>query len=292
MNITKQANPNECGVCVINSLVQHYYHIERKISILNDANMSTDGLSIFDFEVLAQKYGIFAESYQLTANEFHLLKNSSYIVCLIHKNESLHYVIVKKHQRYLEVFDSDKGRYEIKDEEFGKVFAGIIILISKHKVKNNFYVKKPIDYFKSIDLKYLFLNLFMQVVIIALSTVSANFLNTMINNAIAVSSFSNAIVIAVIFLLIYLMNGLSKYILHLYASKHFKINFQYLSNSLINALKYKKHSFLIKIDPNYFYVIDNAMQSITNFLINEITMLFANMLLLIMICILIICINP
>jgi hypothetical protein len=32
---------------------------------MNDANLDEDGLSLFDFELLAQKYGIFAETYEM-----------------------------------------------------------------------------------------------------------------------------------------------------------------------------------------------------------------------------------
>jgi ABC-type bacteriocin/lantibiotic exporter with double-glycine peptidase domain len=65
MKITKQTSPNECGVCVINSLLEHHYHIDDKVTVLNEARLTEDGLSIFNFEVLSQKLGLFAESYQL-----------------------------------------------------------------------------------------------------------------------------------------------------------------------------------------------------------------------------------
>jgi ABC-type bacteriocin/lantibiotic exporter with double-glycine peptidase domain len=65
MQITKQTNPNECGICAINSLVDHYYHHNDKNVILNEAKLTSDGLSIFNFEVLSQKFGLFAETYQL-----------------------------------------------------------------------------------------------------------------------------------------------------------------------------------------------------------------------------------
>jgi ABC-type bacteriocin/lantibiotic exporter with double-glycine peptidase domain len=65
MRITKQSNPNECGVCVINSLVEHFYHKSIKLDILHNAKITSEGLSIFNFECLAQQYGIFVETFQL-----------------------------------------------------------------------------------------------------------------------------------------------------------------------------------------------------------------------------------
>jgi ABC-type bacteriocin/lantibiotic exporter with double-glycine peptidase domain len=66
MEVTNQTNPNECGICVINSLVHHFYRKSNKLAILNDANMTNEGLSIFNFEYLAQQYGIFVETFQLS----------------------------------------------------------------------------------------------------------------------------------------------------------------------------------------------------------------------------------
>lgn len=65
MDIYKQKNLNECGVCVLSSLVEHFYHYKCRDEIMNDANLDEDGLSLFDFELLAQKYGIFAETYEM-----------------------------------------------------------------------------------------------------------------------------------------------------------------------------------------------------------------------------------
>jgi ABC-type bacteriocin/lantibiotic exporter with double-glycine peptidase domain len=65
MDIVKQTNPNECGVCVICSFIKHFYHHFDKLNVLDHANLTSDGLSVFDLEVLGQKYGLFLETYQL-----------------------------------------------------------------------------------------------------------------------------------------------------------------------------------------------------------------------------------
>jgi ABC-type bacteriocin/lantibiotic exporter with double-glycine peptidase domain len=61
----RQKSLNECGVCVLASLVEHFYNRKCKDEIMNEACINQDGLSLFDFEMLAQKYGIFAETYEL-----------------------------------------------------------------------------------------------------------------------------------------------------------------------------------------------------------------------------------
>jgi ABC-type bacteriocin/lantibiotic exporter with double-glycine peptidase domain len=66
MTITKQTNKNECGICVLTSLTKFFYKNKiDKIDILNKSNVNENGLSLFDFEVLAQKLGINTETYNL-----------------------------------------------------------------------------------------------------------------------------------------------------------------------------------------------------------------------------------
>jgi ABC-type bacteriocin/lantibiotic exporter with double-glycine peptidase domain len=66
MNITRQSSPNECGVCVLTSLFEtlHKKPID-KISVLNKANIQERGLSLYDFEHLANSLNMNTEVYEL-----------------------------------------------------------------------------------------------------------------------------------------------------------------------------------------------------------------------------------
>jgi ABC-type bacteriocin/lantibiotic exporter with double-glycine peptidase domain len=123
----------------------------------------------------------------------------------------------------------------------------------------------------------------MQITIVGLGAICADYFNVMINHAIANKSIRNGLTIMLIFGLFYLLEGLLHYVLSLYCAKHFKINFQYLSHQLLNALKHKDKSFFHKVDSNYFYLIDTAMQSITVFMVLEITSLCSNCILIVVI---------
>ncbi|MCF0227808.1 MAG: bacteriocin ABC transporter ATP-binding protein, partial [Malacoplasma sp.] len=70
MRITKQTNSNECGMCVVNSLMQHYYRHSDKNKIVSDAVVTDKGLSIFEFESLCLNNGLEPFSDQLTVDEF------------------------------------------------------------------------------------------------------------------------------------------------------------------------------------------------------------------------------
>jgi ABC-type bacteriocin/lantibiotic exporter with double-glycine peptidase domain len=119
----------------------------------------------------------------------------------------------------------------------------------------------------------------MQTVVISLGAITADYFNIMINHAIANKSVSNGLTIAVIFAMFFILEELMHYVLSLYSAKHFKINFQYLSRQLMQTLQFKKKTFFKKVDSNYFYLIDTAMQSITVFLTTEIVSLCSNVLL-------------
>lgn len=292
MEVTNQTNPNECGVCVINSLVRHFYHKSNKLNILQDAHITEEGLSIFNFEYLAQQYGIFVETFQLTWNEFNNLKNNEYMVCPIKKGSGLHYVIIQKYKNVIDVYDSANGKYQTSLNNFSENFVGIVMLVSKNNSKINIEHLPKLDLWNSLDWKYLLISLFMQIVIILLGAVTADYFNIMINHAIVNKSITNGITIMLIFGIFFLLEGLMHYLLTLYSAKHFKINFHFLCRQLIHALNNKNRTFFNKVDSNYFYLVDTAMQSITVFIVMEVSMLCSNCVLVIVIVGIVTLINP
>jgi hypothetical protein len=60
--------------------------------------------------------------------------------------------------------------------------------------------------------------------------------------------------------------------------KESKIQFLFLTNKIINAIKYKKLSFFNKVDKNYFFAIDNAIATIVSFMLIEINNIVLNIL--------------
>jgi ABC-type bacteriocin/lantibiotic exporter with double-glycine peptidase domain len=204
----------------------------------------------------------------------------------------MHYVIIRKNKEAITIYDSAVGQYNVSYSAFKSSFTNIVIQVSKSNIKVKLNNLNHFNLFKHVDLGYLCMNLLLQVLIIALSTIGANYLNIIINHAILTESGSNTIVISIVFLFIYCSNGLSQYILRLYIAKAFKFNYQYLSQKLLMCLKRKHHNFFDKVDRNYFYLIDNAMQTIVMYAINEVPMLCSNILLSIVTLIVIASISP
>jgi ABC-type bacteriocin/lantibiotic exporter with double-glycine peptidase domain len=177
-------------------------------------------------------------------------------------------------------------------QEFNKYFAKIMIEVDKLNQAFNFPITKRMDIFKNIKFSYLLISCLMQIAIVVLTTISANYLNLIINNSIGNSAFKNGLIITFVFFLIFLLNGFTKYILKLVCARGFKQCFNLLSHNMIESLRIRKQTFINKIDMNNFYLIDTSIQSISNFLTYEISFFCSNIFLAITTIIVIVCINP
>jgi ABC-type bacteriocin/lantibiotic exporter with double-glycine peptidase domain len=103
MEITNQLNHNECGVCVINTLVKHYFKKDIKEELLKEANITDNGMSLYDFEALCDKHGILTETFKLEGEEFINFEYKSFFIALMNNELGLHYILVKKHKHRVEV---------------------------------------------------------------------------------------------------------------------------------------------------------------------------------------------
>ncbi|MBQ6970484.1 hypothetical protein IJQ19_02725 [bacterium] len=67
ISITKQTNEQECGVCVVTTLVNYFHKTSfvKKSEVLNKANLTASGLSVYDFEMLANQYDLEVDSYEV-----------------------------------------------------------------------------------------------------------------------------------------------------------------------------------------------------------------------------------
>lgn len=54
MKLVKQVLANECGICVLNMMINHLHKKEGISEIIAKANLSANGLSLFELERLAE----------------------------------------------------------------------------------------------------------------------------------------------------------------------------------------------------------------------------------------------
>lgn len=252
INIIIQTNEQECGVCVLTALHNHFYNKKLdKECILEESSISSNGMTIFDFESLGAKLGIECESYEAKFNEFINLKISGYFVMLLMTNSGgmNHYVIARKRKQYIEIYDScSLQSTKMSYEQLKQIFLNVIILVKKkpNEIFNKLFNKAST--LLMIDLKFILLNLSLSLLIMAASIGGATFLNFIIDLAIAKSSINNLVTMSFIFIFLYFANDILNYISHLYMSKQTKNYSLLFTNKILSCLSNKSLNFTHKVD--------------------------------------------
>ena len=287
MDITYQHHENHCGICVINSLTKYYFKNSNFNQILTDANLTSYGLSIFEFEALCFKYGILAETYETNIIELEKLNISDYFVLVIFNNNNNHFVIAKRVNKGIKIYDSAKGEYILSFEELAKVFANIFIKISK--IKSNKLTKlnskKWINY---LDVKLFLLFTLINILIASLSICFGLFMNYVLDLCVISQNVKNLVIVCFSFAIISSLKHLFNYLLTYLNSRQLKEQYYFYKSKLFDNLFNKKNGFFNKVNKNNFFILNNAMITICNFNIIVIPNLVSNILIgLVCLCILI-----
>jgi ABC-type bacteriocin/lantibiotic exporter with double-glycine peptidase domain len=198
MDITLQLHDNECGVCVLNTFYKFFYGKDVKDELMNESKIEENGMSLYEFENLGTKYGIYSESYECTCGEIKELKHSNCFVVIVSNEKGNHYTIVKKHTRKIEFFDSVKGHYFLTYNEFERIFTGVCIFITKCERKN-IIKKKYGQIFKHINFPYLIVSVLLEIFMVCIGIVSANYISIVISQNVNNSILTNVIFISIIF---------------------------------------------------------------------------------------------
>jgi ABC-type bacteriocin/lantibiotic exporter with double-glycine peptidase domain len=275
MYITKQINQNECGVCVLNTLFYHFFKKDIKMELLRDANISDQGLNIYELENLGLKYGMRLESYQIDFAEFKQLKNNNLLIVLVERNGSPHYTLVKKNKNSLIMFDSVNGRVETTYQEIEPTFKNIVIIPTKQtfkiKINEQKVIIKP-----HYHLKYISFVILIQLLIIIASVIGSNYISEIINKSLSIGSIKNILVVSFGYGIVFVLENIATYISKLVIGRQSRDIAKILSSNYIEKLKYKNYEFLCKCDKKYFYLIENAINIIANYNAFELTQFIAS----------------
>lgn len=264
MQIFYQNNINECGISVLQSLINHFHH--KKISsveLLTKANLTEKGLSVYDLETIGLDYGILMDSYELSFEEFLDYKNNNFFVLIINNDNNLHYVIAKKQKKYIDIFCSDKGYYQLKYEQLRKIWTGILIECKKTNIKIKKFEKYNL--FNNLDWQYLLTNNIINLIIIGLSVFSATFIQQILNHVINNQNLSNLFSIVLIFLTVFITKVIGNYFIGLWNSHHTFLIYRSLHKHTLLKLENKQNSFFNKIDANLLRNIDEHLINISSF---------------------------
>lgn len=291
ISITQQTNKYECGVCVLTSLYNYYYRFSQitKQQILDKASIKEKGLTIFDFEIIANKFNLETDSYEINWNEFKDLKINCPFVCLIKsKFENNHYVIIIKNKKYIVVYDScyfKPKKYSYNN--FKEIFCNILIFIKKRE-KN---IKKIKIFQKNIffdwDYKFFFISFFLSCLTYMFLLLSSTFLKWIIDFAISKKSIQNLFIITINFLLISVIQNLFDYTHNLYFKRHLRSCCLIITDKILKSLSNKQINFNFKFDLKWLNKIDECVFTLANYFIIDLNRHISNVLiLLIYMCIL------
>lgn len=171
----------------------------------------------------------------------------------------------------VDIYDSASGHIQQSIESFKNLFFGVLILVSKAKTNIRLKQIGKVDIMKNINVKHLLISLFLQIFIVGLNMLISNYLNVMINDSIQNQLVKNGLIFSCVFLLFFILQELVKWILQLINVRQFKINYQYLCNTYIQSILYKKRNFINKIQTSYLFLTDSCINTIVNFLTQEIS---------------------
>ena len=291
MTITYQNHENHCGICVINSLVQHYFKQNNFNQLLSDANIVSNGLSIYDFESLCLKYGIIAESYETNCQELEQLQTKDYFVLMIERNNDNHYVIAKKASNGVKIFDSANGEYILSYEQLAKVFCNIFIKISKAKLTKEINLNQK-QWINSLNVKYILLVVLMQILIAGLSISFGLFINYVLDLCVISGNIKNLLIISFSFAVISLLKYFFNYLLTLYNSRYLKEEYYFYKDKVFKHLFNKKSNFFQKIYKSNFFMLNTAIITMCQFNLTVVPNLIANCLIVIVCLVILIINNP
>lgn len=251
MKVEYQSNDYECGICVLTSIYNYLFDDKiTKNELLEKYNITNIGTSIHDLEVYSKELGISIESYKISYDEFCKLTFDEYFITTISNEESdiYHFVIAKKTNNGIKIFDSINGKYLISFEDFEHIFSGYFLIFSKI----NDFSNKPEFIFENINLfknrnewTFIFICIFFNLIVLFFSYLSASYLKIFISS-INDTIPQNLIFISIFFILIFICN--------------------YLFNKIFDLIKLKKMNELLK--DNFVFFINHLENKTSLFFIN------------------------
>lgn len=269
IKIVKQKYPNECGVCVLTSF-HNYYFKDRQIEkskVINIANLKKQGISIYDLEILGEKLNLILDTYECEYDEFHEYKINDFFVLALNQKFGYHYVIAKKTEQFITIYDTNDQIKKYTFEEFKDLYAGFFIIVTpkqnykeieENNIKNNLNFYMPNNYW------YYCAVILLDLIFLMLSIISSSFLKIAIDKLIPNQLIEEIFFIGIFFMIIYLSKFIGDYFNYLL--KTYYLQFIIKKNIMIYSqiLSKKTNHFFNKIDKKIVYEYPSALISLIN----------------------------
>ncbi len=266
MKVTNQINQNECGLCVLKSLIQHYHHKDIPIEkLLDESNMTSQGITLYDLETLADQYGLSLESYNADIKDLVKHERKKPYVLIINNNGYNHYVIAKTlTKQTVRIWCSENGEYDIHVDQLKNIWTGIYLSVDKNPYKDdmNFNLKEKMSF---INWKYLLLVNFLNVAAIVFSVIGATFMQNIIGLVINTGYMKNLFLITFVYLLNYIMQFTNGWLTKVIMQRRIFNHYQLLHRKTLRCLNNKYQEFYTKVDWSTIIGFDDYIFSISSF---------------------------
>lgn len=279
MKIVNQIINNECGICALAMIINHYKHSNiTKNELLSKANMSVNGISVFELERLANEYSLSTSSYQCKPDEVFQLNKNDYFIVLVNKDNLSHFNVIKVvNNKKLKVYDPKDGIYYWDIEQFSKVFLGILIQFKKQSdiLKVTSFDHSYLKSIRIIDLIIVFL---LELGSIPINIIISRYLSYVINFVINHQILKNLLQLSVVFFFFFLVSSLKQLLFDLFIAHQTNRIYIAIMNHINNQLTYKQQSFFNKTNIAELSQLSTHTLSIINFLLVVRTKLYSNVL--------------
>lgn len=276
MKVNIQENNVECGICVLKSIYEYTYKDEIEKSQILGGQKINDGLSIYDMETLANKINIQLESYKIEFDKFKDLKINQYFITIFKNEFGNHYVICKKNKTNYLIFDSIKGKYELDNSTFEKLFHEVIIFFKAKQVKENLQEIKNIKIF-DIPNNILMVSTFVifDILILFFVFIGNNLLNIAIN-FLENNIFTNFLFLIIFFLFVFLIENFSQYFINILKTNRMEEISKRNIVFYINYLQNKNLYFFKNTDKALIYSYPILLANILKYQYIDKPMLYSN----------------
>lgn len=279
MKIYPQIDDNDCGISVTQSLINYFFNEEiKREQIFSKANITKEGVTLLELEKINESFGVILDSYHLTFEEFKDLKIKDYFVTIINSGGKAHYVIGKKYKKYVELFDSEKGKIFVKYDQFKNIFLHVFITVKKNKTFNSKEIQSPKKTYwdKSFLIKSFAIDLLCFIFMLVNCLTNKLFFV----DAISTKNLKNLGIIFFLSILICFTWSINEYLKIVFLSKYKKHYLKSIYKKLFDSLKNKINFFYQKVGKTQFLYLQQHIQNIASFCTEHIAAFIFNLTLI------------
>nr|VZR97850.1 Lactococcin-G-processing and transport ATP-binding protein LagD [Mycoplasma feriruminatoris] len=272
IKLIKQTQYNDCSIACLAMIINYYYNQNYDLDRLKlEINYSEQMLSFYDISNICQKYYLNTKALEIQ-NDLEQIDKKIYLAQVVNKLGLLHFVVVKKQENHLIIYDplkTKKQKFTYKD--FYQIFTGYVLVFNSNYKKFKANYNNLFTVFDNFYIGYLFyiiLNIFS----ILLTILEMRFLYVY---SLSITNQNNNYSLYLYFLAIFLinvfLNEFLKFLLNKYyqktRAKKLEIFYYYLVENNIKLDIINSYSEIDFISSFQTHVLLNTISAVINSLV-------------------------